>query len=45
MLTFPIPTIVVNIIGAIQGTFGGPRLVQAKPKRPIGKHGMTVIML
>jgi hypothetical protein len=41
-LTLAIPITAVNIIGAIQGTCGGPRLVHAKPKRPIGRKGMTV---
>lgn len=41
-LTFPMPTTAVKIMGAIQGTLGGPKLVHAKPKRPIGKHGITI---
>jgi hypothetical protein len=39
--TLAIPITTVKIIGAIQWTFGGPRVVQAKPKRPIGRQGMT----
>lgn len=33
-----------NIIGAIQCTCGGPRLVQANPNRPIDKRGATIIL-
>jgi len=40
-LTLAMPITIVNIIGAIQWTFGGPKVVHAKPKRPIGKQGMT----
>jgi len=31
-----------NIMGAIQWTCGGPRLVHANPKRPIDKRGATI---
>lgn len=30
-----------NIIGAIQWTCGGPKLVQANPNKPIGRSGAT----
>ena len=39
------PTMAVKIIGAIQGTLGGPKLVHAKPKRPADKQGITVVPL
>ena len=40
-LTLAIPITTVKIIGAIQGTNFGPRVVHAKPNRPIGRQGMT----
>ena len=41
-LTFAMPTSTEKIIGAIQCTFDcGPKLVHAKPKRPIASSGAT----
>ena len=40
-LTLAIPTQQENIMVAIQGTLGGPKLVHAKPIRPIGSSIMT----
>ena len=37
--TLAMAIIAAKIIGAIQGTCGGPKLVHAKPNRPIGSRG------
>ena len=41
-LTFAIAMRVEKIIGAIQCTCGGPKLVQANPNKPITRRGATV---
>lgn len=40
-LTLAIAIKAENIIGAIQCTWGGPKLVQANPNKPIGRSGAT----
>lgn len=42
-LTLAIAIQVENIIGAIQCTCGGPKLVQAKPNRPIVSSGAACV--
>lgn len=42
ILTLAIAIKEENIIGAIQWTCGGPRLVQAKPNSPIDSKGATI---